>query len=81
MLQHNAPRKKWNSPRDNLKEDDVVLLVDDQCHRSQWKMARVEEAILSKDGLVRTVKLKLAEHSTFVRPVQKLIYLFTPRPQ
>ena len=51
-------RKKWCIPRRNLKEGDLVLMADKNYPRGQWPLARVTEAITSKDGYVRTVKVK-----------------------
>ena len=70
-------RSKWNAPRQNLKLDDLVLIIDDQCHRSYWKLARVIEANASQDGLVRSVKVQLADRSVLKRPVQKLVRLLS----
>ena len=47
-------RSKWNKVRENLRETDIVLVVDDQIHRSFWKMARVVEVKTSSDNLVRS---------------------------
>ena len=63
-------RVKWNIIRENLKVDDIVLIVDEQCHRSHWKLARIIEVYLSADGLVRSVKLIRAYRSILTRPVQ-----------
>ena len=51
-------RRKWNSPKENLKAGDVVLLADEAYPRGQWPLAVVVEAELSKDGYVRTVKVR-----------------------
>ena len=40
--------------------NDIVLIVDENTARNEWKLARVVEAVPSKDGLVRSVKLQLA---------------------
>ena len=79
LVHNHQSRSKWNVPRRNLAVDDVVLVIDDQSHRSFWKMAQVTDAVPSKDGLVRSVKLRLADRSSLERPVQKLIFLFTNR--
>ena len=34
IAQQYMSRAKWNTPRLNLKVGDVVLVIDDQCHRS-----------------------------------------------
>ena len=78
VLMQNAPRKRWTTARDNLLVGDIVLLVDDQCHRSDWKVGRVTVAQPDQDGLVRTATVRLADRSVLVRPVQKLIHLMSP---
>ena len=67
--------------------DDVVLLCDENSARSEWKIARVVEVFVSRDNLVRSVRLqigtsnldskgkRLSEPSFLTRPVQKLILL------
>ena len=49
-------RQKWNSPRRNLEEGDVVLMCD-ETPRNKWPLALVTETYPSKDGLVRKVKI------------------------
>ena len=78
LVQHHMPRSKWNTVRQNLKVDDVVLVIDEQCHRSFWKLGRVVEAVPSRDGLVRSVKVRLADRSILERPIQKLVHLLSP---
>ena len=51
-------RKKWNSPKENLKVGDIVLLADEGYPRDQWPLAVVVEAEVSEDGYVRTVKVR-----------------------
>ena len=68
-------RSKWNKVRENLRENDIVLVVDDQIHRSFWKMARVVEVKTSSDNLVRSATLILADKTRLERAVQKLVFL------
>ena len=68
-------RRKWDRVRDNLKVDDIVLVVDDLVHRSFWKMARVTDAKSSDDGLARSVSLILAYGTRLDSPIQKLVFL------
>ena len=55
MLQES---RKWERPKENLQVGDVVLLVDENYPRRQWPLARIVEVIPSKDGWVRTVRVK-----------------------
>ena len=78
-------RRIWHKPQDNVTVGDVVVLCDEQECRALWRMARVTAAEPDKDGLVRTVKLKVASPPsndpqglrtvTLERPVQKVIVL------
>ena len=51
-------RKKWNTPRRNLEVGDLVLLADESFPRGKWPLGRIVEVMPSRDGLVRTVKVK-----------------------
>ena len=64
-------RKKWFHPRHNLKEGDVVLIVEPNASRGQWPLGRVIEAYPGDDGLVRVVKVK-AKNKEYLRPVHRL---------
>ena len=78
-------RSKWNQPQRNISVNDIVLIVDENAARNEWKLARVVEVMASNDGLVRSAKLQLAttqldakgkrlsDLSYFTRPIHKLI--------
>ena len=68
-------REKWLKVKPNICVGDVVLVIDEQVHRSFWKMARVTGTKMSPDGLVRSVSLILGDRSITERPIQKLIFL------
>ena len=68
-------RPKWVKARKNLSVDDIVLVVDEQVHRSHWKMARVVDVKASRDNLVRSVSVVLADGTVLDRAVQKLVFL------
>ena len=82
-------RRKWQGRERNVKVGDLVWLADEFVHRSAWPLARVEETFPGKDGLVRSVKLRLTNSSlskkgipcsqtSFLdRPIHKLV-LFIP---
>ena len=53
-------RQKWKMPKPNIKEGDLVLLADESYPRGQWPIARVEEVVVSRDGYVRTIRVKTA---------------------
>lgn len=54
-----------------LKEDDVILITDDNKTRGQWRLGKVVKTLLGADGLVRTVRLQTKE-GLVNRPVQRL---------
>jgi len=86
-LQSLQPRQKWIATRRNLQVDDIVVVIDDNSPRNCWRIARVEETYPDDDGLVRKVRIKIADRNldengrpagpltSLCRPVQKLILL------
>ena len=48
-----SARRKWTRPYNNIKVDDVVLILSTDTPRAQWPMGRVTEVFPGKDGLVR----------------------------
>ncbi|GFS31166.1 integrase catalytic domain-containing protein [Trichonephila inaurata madagascariensis] len=61
------PRKKWQEPQPNLKEDDIVL-IKEEGPPGTWPMARVLQVHPGNDGLVRVATVKTKD-SVFKRPV------------
>ena len=51
-------RKKWNTLRRSLEVAYLVLLADKSFPRGKWPLGRVVEVMPSRDGLVRTVRVK-----------------------
>ena len=86
-------RQKWSASYRNLKEGDLVILKDDNIPRNCWKLARVAETYPDEDGLVRKVKMAVANRSGYGdgssfkgsrishldRPVQKLVLLMSSK--
>ena len=66
-------RPKWRQVEKDLQVDDVVLLVDEQCRRGDWRTGVVTEV----DGgdAVRTVKVKLPSGKEFIRDRTKVVRL------
>ena len=76
-------------PRNNLQVGDVVIVKDIDTPRNRWKLARIVETYPENDGLVRKVKVALADSilddkgsrkrsiSYLDRPVQKLVLLLS----
>ena len=66
-----ARRGKWNAIRKNMKEGDLVLVIDPAVPRGQWSMGRIQETYKGSDGCVRSVKL-ISKGATYVRPITKI---------
>lgn len=69
-------RNKWYNHSDNVKLDDLVLIVDENSPPLQWRRGRVIELYSGKDSIVRSVKLK-TQFGELIRPVVKLCKLPT----
>lgn len=82
-----AIRQRWHTPKRNLQMGDIVMMRDDDLPRNEWRLARVAETTVDRDGLVRRVKLclgdrklgkkgeRLTKPPVLERPVQKLVLL------
>ena len=76
FVQSLQPRQKWIAVRRNL-QDDIVIIMDENLPRNRWKLARVQEAFPSDDGLVRKVKMAIATESLedSGRPTKPIVFL------
>ena len=70
-LPHIGSRHKWFSKEKNLKEDDVVIVIDPDARRRDWKVCRIIRTYPGADGLVRVVDVKLG-NKILKRPITKL---------
>ncbi len=80
-------RQRWHTPKRNIQTGDIVMDMDKTQPRSVWRLGRVSETVMDKDGLVRSVKLFLGDRnlnkrgeciskaSVVERPVHKLVLL------
>ena len=66
-------RPKWRKEEENLEVGDIVLLVDEQCRRGDWRTG----VVTSTDGgeLVRTVSVRTAGGKEFSRDRTKVVRL------
>ena len=66
-------RPKWRSTEPNLEVGEVVLMVDEQCRRGDWRTGMIVET----DGqdLVRTVSVRTPNGKIFSRDRTKLVRL------
>ena len=73
-MPHLIERSKWPNIQRNLRRGDLVLVVDDNVPRGQWRLGRVMAPIASADGLIRSAEV-LTKSGTCVHPVGKLALL------
>ena len=71
-------RPKWTKVIENLKEEDVVLVLDQNLPRGQWPLGRIVETYPGKDGHSRVAKVQCGS-KTVVRPIHKLVPLFSAK--
>ena len=69
-----AKRTKWQAEAKNVREGDVVIIMDHQHPRGLWPKGIVEKAHKGEDGVVRSVIVKTA-HGLLHRTVRKIIVL------
>ena len=68
-------RSKWSKEMQNLKEGELVWLVDDSAKRCEYKLGRIIEIFTGNGGFVRLARVKMA-HGELNRPVVKLAAVF-----
>ena len=66
------PVKKWFTVGREIHKGYLVLVREDDLARGQWQRARVEATHPGRDGLIRSVTLRLTPGSLTRRPVQRL---------
>ena len=66
-------RPKWREVEENLKVGDIVLMVDEQVRRGDWRVGRVTR--VDEGELVRTVAVRVAGGKEFVRDRSKVVRL------
>lgn len=66
---------KWFTEEENLKVNDVVLMLDKNLPRNNWKKAVIEQVFPSRDGRVRDVVV-VAGGKAYRRPVSQLCKVF-----
>lgn len=66
------PLKKWLDQSDTVEEGNIVLIMEDKVPRGKWNKARVKATHPGRDGLVRSVSLRLPNGKRTRRPIQRL---------
>ena len=67
-------RKKWTSTKRDLQRDDLVILVDENTYRGEWRLARVTDPMTDGEH-VRSAEVRTADGKTFLRDRTKLVLL------
>lgn len=65
-------RAKWQRPNDPLKEGDIVLILDTNVERNQWRKGVIMRTFPGSDGQVRSVDVKTSI-GILNRPARKLV--------
>ena len=60
--------------RENLKVNDIVLMISENTPRGKWPVGKVVDVFVSSDGVVRSANVKVGG-SVYKRPVAKLCIL------
>ena len=67
-------RKKWTKTRDDLREGDVVILVDESTSRSEWKLGKVM-GVVNSGPHVRKVNVRRADRKVVLKDRTKVVRL------
>ena len=52
-------RQKWKTERENIKVGDIVMVIEENMARSDWRIGKITQTLPGKDGLVRNVEVTL----------------------
>ena len=66
--------RKWHEAKRNLKENDLVMIVEESTPRGLWPLGVVVGVKRSQDGLVRTVDVR-TKCTRLTRPISKIVFL------
>ena len=58
-------RQKWLYQKDNLREGELMVEIDEKMTRGQWKKVIITQIFPSKDSHVRTVEVQDGENRTY----------------
>jgi hypothetical protein len=68
-----AARKKWLYQKDTVKVGDLMVEIDENNPRGQWKKVLIRSIEPSTDGLIRKVVIQDSERRTYLRPITQLV--------
>ena len=69
-----VPRKKWQQLNSDLKNGDVVLVVDPDTIRGKWPLGRITNTFPSRDNRIRKVEV-LIGGKRYLRPISRICLL------
>ena len=67
-------RSKWTTTKENLKTNDLVLIMEEDAPRGKWPMGIVTAVEQSSDGCVRAATVRSGDKEKR-RPIHKLVLL------
>ena len=67
-------RPKWVNTERNLRNGDIVLLIDENTPGGAWPLGLITDEKEGRDGLVRSATVK-TKSTSLVRPVTKMVFL------
>ena len=67
-------RQKWQKSKRDMKEDDLVIIVDDTKKRDMWKLGRVIKTY-SSDNHVKKVEVRRGDGKIIHRDRSKIVLL------
>ena len=68
-------RSKWTSVEKNVKQGDLVLIIDSNLLRNEWSRGRITQTFPNKDGLVRRVEVITPQRKKFIRDIRHICLL------
>ncbi len=68
------PRHKWSQEQENVTVGDIVVEIDENSQKHQWRMVKITKVFPSPDGLVRKVEIvRTATGKPYNRAISRLI--------
>jgi hypothetical protein len=68
-------RNRWHKAHPNIKEEEIVIIKEEDTPPGRWPLARVTETHPGAEGLTRVVTVRKANGKLTKRPIHKLIRL------
>lgn len=68
-------RGKWNKSPSPIKNGMLVILKEENMPPQTWRLGRIDDVYPGSDGVVRVVKIRTSNGSTFDRPTTQIAIL------